>query len=102
MSHTTEPWVAFDNRRPGEKVARWAVEAPSATKIGFPRGFGTRRICEVASFPDAGANARLIAAAPDLLNAAIHLRDCLARGLNMTLVLAQLEAAITKAVGKEE
>jgi len=46
--------------------------------------------------------ARAEARYADLLEAAIHLRDCIAKRLYTGLALAQLEAAITKATRREQ
>lgn len=51
---------------------------------------------------EAEANARLIAAAPDLLNSAVMALECLRqRGLDSGQVGASLEIAIAKATGEE-
>jgi hypothetical protein len=75
MSHTPGPWNA-SGWEPGGERGPWAVFAPGAEP-------GRKQPAECYG-PDREANARLIAAAPDLLNALIQCRSVLITALGDT------------------
>lgn len=88
--HTPGPW-GFYNLTPGNLVVE--------TREG-------RRIADVAGIDfEADANARLIATAPDLLEAASWARDILVQlkdaGHSVEIELTACERAIAKAEGRE-
>lgn len=102
-AHTPGPWEA------DERLASGTIFGPEVdgvqTFVAFVRLDDTRerhdgRIEEVKS-KEAKANARLIAAAPDLLEA-LDLADRLLRGANMnrSVVENKVSAALAKAGGK--
>lgn len=99
VKHTPAPWRATKREVP--EGLNWASRIPFA--IERPAGGAVLPVADVCDQPEAEANARLIAAAPELLDA---LRACAAvcagetmhkQGLIDTLQLAQ--KAITKATG---
>lgn len=92
MSHTPGPWRIGD---------------AGHTVFGPPNGSPSpRTVATVVPHNDRRDNARLIAAAPDLLEAC---KDCLERlqayserGLSFPLTTAKARTAIAKAEGREE
>lgn len=91
--HTPGPWNALND------VSTWAVGAEYIDPEDGEQYFG--HICEV---PAGEANARLIAAAPDLLAALIELGRFISEPDDtthpMNKALAQAQAAVRKAEGK--
>ena len=89
-AHTKGPWMAASNP---SSVVGWPVVAPHATG---------RSVCNVTTgHEDAAANARLIAAAPELLEALERLADP-AHGVNRLppWAVGIARAAIAKARGE--
>jgi hypothetical protein len=91
MSHTPGPWIVEEDVRHysgAEEMVGYNIVAPGDKYIAGPEGI----------LPDNEADARLIAAAPDLLEA------CKAAEWNSldlpASVVEQLRAAITKATGE--
>ncbi len=97
VSHTPGPWVVFWGRGLG----------------AYPLSVGTSRFNVVTAMgrkahPEAAANARLIAAAPELLAAArlclesdaFDYHDGLAQGCEKCVAVAAIKAAIAKAEGR--
>ena len=113
-AHTPGPWRATS--RNIENVANWASRIPFAIEIEV--GHSVVPIADVCDQPAAEANARLIAAAPDLLEAlqwyeakavqmgraAIHQDSKLMLALMKEIAVeygAQARAAIAKATGEK-
>lgn len=92
MKHTSGPWIAV-----GGLVEVENDNIPDICTCN-PHDFGQahlkRNVLEVLS------NARLIAAAPDLLNALQEFIDCGANAGNNAALIAQCRAAIAKATGE--
>jgi len=93
--HTPGPWIACDHH----SGVGWRVESDAA---GYPNDGWV--ICTDMMGPDNEANARLIAAAPDLLEALIAVLDTSgARGTYHALKYAEAveraEALLAKTVG---
>jgi len=98
LSHTPGPWVVSD----GEFTDGF-VEAVNN---------GPNTIAGIMPVPERSANARLIAAAPELLEACKEARNCLASALQAmedeglgvyaadNLAMKALDAAIAKAEGR--
>ncbi len=102
-AHTFGPWVA---RRVDQQ--EWEIDAPKGDQtIGYSSWCGLVSVYGCNDFPDAGgavaeANARLIAAAPELLEACIQAEAAIA-GLDFDgcpEALAVIRAAIAKAEGR--
>lgn len=103
--HTPGPWQATRNS------AFWEINPANAGDNGTP--FAVADVCASApGFPDGGlqeANARLVSAAPDLLEAAKAARDVLATAIRANwegatdddiadhVTIKRLDAAIAKA-----
>lgn len=96
--HTLGPWiVAYD------PINGWPISIYSPRNMHVPGGVGTIVRKNGIGFPSsssAAANARLIAAAPDLLMAArLILASAQSISPEQTDALAALQAAIAKAEG---
>lgn len=89
-AHTPGPWACF-NRDGDRTFKRWGVQ-----------GANGRRVCWVENArPQSEANARLIAAAPSLLEACKRVRDGLDAGEHPGPFASILDAAIARAEGGE-
>ena len=97
--HTSGPWQSIGSHESEGFNCYWINAQPNSAMRGF-----TKEIAAVTG-PQGGeaeANARLIAAAPDLLDAVIQYRDDLKRpptGDSIERRLAMVNAAIRKANG---
>lgn len=85
MSFTPGPWDAS----PWSSVVGGGV---------FAQPDKTENMVLLASVRSSRADAQLMAAAPDLLWALMHLRDCIDEGLPFDM--DRVDAAIAKAVGR--
>ena len=101
QKHTPGPWTVVKPQYENKKGVFASIYTNPATEKGF-------RTCEFDIRADgyqnshAEANARLIAAAPDLLNMLQRMADETAGGFPPCLLtLEQARAAIAKAEGKE-
>lgn len=111
MNHTPGPWIADCKHPNGTHEVRETLSAPAQINRGF--GDLVARIEQSDSFHDGGdegrANARLIAAAPDLLDSLIQAtaylhdivnhesRDMAISAAGAEIELGKAEAAIDKA-----
>ena len=90
-THTPGPWLAYPSNEPMQ------------TNVGLPDSAIGHAIAFGNSQEEADANARLIAAAPDLLTALEHLlADAIALGIHQSEysgVVIEARAAIGKATG---
>ncbi len=74
-SHTPGPWIAY-NAQGGRIFKKWRIHRPGARVIA--------EICENNSTEIEAANARLIAAAPDLLAALSRVLEIIDSGDHIT------------------
>lgn len=97
MTHTQGPWIARENPAQDGKHSHWI---DSDQPLAFP-------LAEVRWYKDgeSDANARLIAAAPELLAACQHALEDLqtldAADSKVCGILPELRAAIAKATGDQ-
>jgi dsDNA-binding SOS-regulon protein len=99
-NHTPGPWEyefetaggAIQTRRIIGRIERYASAHPAKS---------CTEVCRIASHAEADANARLIAAAPEMLEALLQARDILVHTYKwetLSVGLAQIQAAIAKAI----
>jgi len=123
MKHTPGPWIAYhmthaergDNLTPeelGEYVCNSVKKSALASGttdflfVSAEKPDGPADVCHVGNGPTSPANAKLIAAAPDLLHALTMVRDadedCKRDGLPTIPAPARacIDAALAKAEGK--
>ena len=95
----------MNNQKVGHTPGPWAVEGPSSPKVEsavINGASGMVAYCHGRCYQEATANARLIAAAPDLLEACERVREQLAEQGFVSVLEGQrrLDAAIRKARGE--
>lgn len=95
--HTPGPWVVIPST-PQDGVNCWWVHSATGVDIAIVNG---------PQNPETEADARLIAAAPELLEALQHILRCipiggLAQIHHNSSTWEQIDAAITKALGESE
>ena len=101
--HTTGPWYVFHSAHRG----RFDDDGPGAFSIGdAPTARSANILCSRYEWPERAeemkANARLMAAAPDLLEALIELADCGAEAWGEDRPCVKwARAAIAKATGEQ-
>lgn len=90
--HTPGPW--YSEMNVDGEINTWAFDDPGSPRIGVAKAYKNK---------NAEANARLIAAAPDLLAALERVLECRRFKISLDTNAAALEqarAAIAKAKGK--
>jgi len=106
-THTPGPWEARADYRgdllDGVTLCFWEVVRPDPRDTG-PDDPNRDMICDMGAHPDGEANARLIAAAPELLESLTLLVDAVTNGKNwpsyaaiLDMRLYEARAAIAKA-----
>lgn len=95
--HTPGPWFAL----PGANRGMWVDNGPGAFSIGdAPTTERANILCSRFEwrerFEEMEANARLIAASPDLLEALLAIDGCYRCGEDLNIVMDQARAAIAK------
>lgn len=103
--HTPGPWTAT-TRITGDEISPEETHVELIRKPGVMGQESIKGICLVHSWgirdAEHHANARLIAAAPDLLEALVEARDVIDSKIGLTdAILDQIRAAIARAEGGE-
>jgi hypothetical protein len=76
VKHTPGPWTAREQKNRSGIVIGWIVEAENGDRIGWPSYANAEsNEGDRAPFATTAANARLIAAAPDMLAALKHVDE---------------------------